>query len=80
MSNPPTLAITSIGSFSFGLLTLIASDTTHFFFSNASLVIPAPFPTASSMPQPVKPTRTELLVVVFPIPISPTPNISYPSS
>ena len=39
MSNPPTLATTSTGSFLFGLLTLIASDTTHFFFSNASLVI-----------------------------------------
>ena len=80
MSNPPTFATISIGLLTSGLFLLIASLTTHFFFSKASLVIPAPFPTASSILHPVKLTSTELLVVVLPIPISPTPNISYSSS
>ena len=63
-----------------GLFIFIASLITFFFFSKASLVKPAPFPTTFSTSQPVITERTALLVVVLPIPISPTPSMLYPFS
>ena len=53
--------------------------TCRFLKSPASLK-PAPLPVISSTAQPESTAATALLVVVFPIPISPVASREYPSS
>ena len=77
ISKPPTLESTSIGSDTSGLFKLRAFSITDTLCRNWTSSIPVPRPVTFSTECPVSTDVIALLGVVLPIPISPTPKMSY---
>ena len=80
ISNPPTLATTSMASFLSGLFTSTAFLMALILRFKPSLERPAPRPVIFSTGISRSTDATALLVVVFPIPISPVAMMPYPFS
>ena len=77
MSKPPTFEIISMGSPRSGAWSDIALSIAAIFRLNPSALSPAPLPVINFTGISVNTDATALLVVVFPIPISPVAKISY---
>ena len=78
MSNPPTFESTSSGSDASGSCRKIARRIARTLRFRPSPDNPAPRPVTISGSMPRKTAVIALLVVVFPIPISPVASSSYP--